>query len=83
MRLHITLVACAALIALAGIARADDHLAQAEEHGLAGNTHSQGIAHSDEAPGQGSPFFGKDTQTPATETDAANDHANVKERTPK
>ena len=34
----------------------------------------------DLAPGQGSPFTGEDLQTPATDTEAANLHANVKTR---
>ena len=72
----------AALIALSSAAIADDHLFQAQQYGLNGNTHSQGFANGDKAPGQGSPFTGEETKTPATDTDAANDHANLKPRVP-
>jgi len=76
----------AILVALAGFANADDHLFQAEQHGLGDNTNSKAFTvnpagHSGElAPGQGSPFAGGDTKTPATDTEAANAHANVKPR---
>jgi hypothetical protein len=82
-----------ALILLAGAAAADDHLFQAEEYGGLGSgpaaAHNQAstinpAGHSgDLAPGQGSPFTGDDTSTPATDTEAAQDHANVKDRKPK
>ncbi|TIQ34429.1 MAG: hypothetical protein E5X48_18870 [Mesorhizobium sp.] len=86
MKKHALILAAAgaSLIAFAGFARADDHLFNAEQHGL--STDSQPFqtnkaGHSgDLAPGQGSPFTGEETKTPATDTDAANDHANVKER---
>jgi hypothetical protein len=51
--------------------------------GSTASTHSQATTenpagHSgDLAPGQGSPFTGEETKTPATDTDAANDHANA------
>ena len=81
------MISGAALIALAGVARADDHLAKASEHGLPLDSQpyqTNKAGHSgDLAPGQGSPFAGADTKTPATDTEAANMHANVKERTPK
>jgi hypothetical protein len=82
------LIAGASLMALAGIAKADDHLFQATEFGglsEEGQPFQENPAgHSgDLAPGQGSPFTGDDTQTPATDTEAANDHANVKDREPK
>lgn len=82
-------IAGATLIALAGSANADDHLFEAKQHGLgtgqgAANTHAfttNSAGHSGKlAPGQGSPFTGNDTKTPATDTDAANTHANVKDR---
>jgi hypothetical protein len=86
MKMRTITVASAILVAFIGFARADDHLFQAEQHGLGDNTHSQVFTvnpadHSGElAPGQGSPFTGSDTKTPATDTDAANTHANVKPR---
>jgi len=88
MRKTALIVAGASLIALAGLARADDHLATAEQHGLIAGVsqpyQTNKAGHSgDLAPGQGSPFAGFDTKTPATDTDAANLHANVKPRTPK
>jgi hypothetical protein len=77
----------ASLIAFAGLAKADDHLFTAQQHGLKADSQpfqTNKAGHSgDLAPGQGSPFAGKDTQTPATDTQAANDHANVKARQPK
>ncbi|MDG4883867.1 hypothetical protein [Mesorhizobium sp. WSM4884] len=86
MKKHALILATAvvSLMAFAGFARADDHLFNAEQHGL--STDSQPFqtnkaGHSgDLAPGQGSPFTGEETKTPATDTDAANDHANVKDR---
>ncbi len=76
-----------ALIALAGLAKADDHLVNALNHGLKQNSQpfqTNKAGHSGTlAPGQGSPFAGEDTQTPATDTAAANLHANVKPRQPK
>ena len=80
-------IAGASLIAFAGLAKADDHLFTATQHGLSptGQPFTTNPAgHSgDLAPGQGSPFVGNDTKTPATDTQAANDHANVKARQPK
>lgn len=81
------LIAVASLIALTGIAKADDHLFNATQHGLSEDSQpfqTNKAGHSgDLAPGQGSPFAGEETKTPATDTEAANDHANVKGRTPK
>ena len=83
----ILIIAGTALVALAGIARADDHLFQAEQHGLKEGSQAfqeNKAGHSgDLAPGQGSPFTGEDTRTPATDNETANDHANLKDRTPK
>jgi hypothetical protein len=77
-------VSVLALIASFGVAKADDHLANAQLHGLSPTSnsfgHSQGFANGDKAPGQGSPYAGLDTKTPATDTAAANAHANVKDR---
>ena len=88
MRKTALIVAGASLIALAGIARADDHLATAEQHGLTAGVsqpyQTNKAGHSgDLAAGQGSPFRGFDTQTPATDNETANLNANVKPLTPK
>ncbi|PDS95968.1 hypothetical protein CO659_20800 [Rhizobium sp. S9] len=90
MKIHHLITAAFLLISTCGVAQADDHLFQAEQHGLksgstaASTTHAfttNSAGHSGTlAPGQGSPFTGHDTQTPATDTDAANEHANVKPR---
>ncbi|TIU76456.1 MAG: hypothetical protein E5V86_10395 [Mesorhizobium sp.] len=77
-------VTSVSLIAFAGFARADDHLFNATQHGLSPDSQpfqTNKAGHSgDLAPGQGSPFTGEETKTPATDTEAANAHANVKER---
>jgi hypothetical protein len=78
---HIPALASAALMLFAATAFADDHLFQGQQHGLSGNTHSQAATRS-LAPGQGSPMTGEETKTPATETEAANAHAQVKPRAP-
>jgi hypothetical protein len=87
MKTRTLLVAGIASIAFAGIAKADDHLFQAEQHGLSEDSQpfqTNKAGHSgDLAPGQGSPFTGEETKTPATDTPAANAHANVKDRTSK
>lgn len=80
----ILIIAGTALGAFAGIARADDHLVTASDHGLPlgsqpYQTDPAGQS-GDLAPGQGSPFRGEETKTPATDTDAANEHANVTDR---
>ncbi|PBC11343.1 hypothetical protein [Mesorhizobium sp. WSM3859] len=86
MKKHTLILAATSisLIAFAGLARADDHLFNATQHGLSPDSQpfqTNKAGHSgDLAPGQGSPFAGADTQTPATDTEAANAHANVKER---
>ncbi|MEQ1951327.1 hypothetical protein [Mesorhizobium sp. CN2-181] len=81
------LISGALLVALAGIAKADDHLVQALEHGLTLDSQpfqeNKAGRSGDLAPGQGSPFAGEETKTPATDTEAANAHAKVKEREPK
>ncbi|MDG4878104.1 hypothetical protein P9273_23805 [Mesorhizobium sp. WSM4935] len=72
------------LIAFADFARADDHLFNATHHGLSPDSQpfqTNKAGHSgDFAPGQGSPFTGEETKTPSTDTEAANAHANVKDR---
>jgi hypothetical protein len=86
MKTHALILAAtgATLIGLTGLANADDHLFNALQHGLSPDSqpfHTNKAGHSgDLAPGQGSPFVGADTKTPATDTEAANAHANVKER---
>lgn len=93
MNIHNPLILAASLIAFTTFAKADDHLFNAQQNGLAPGTQASTNTHAftenpaghsgDLAPGQGSPFAGEETKTPATDTDAANAHANVKERTPK
>ncbi|MER9236161.1 hypothetical protein NKI56_29615 [Mesorhizobium sp. M0622] len=86
MKTHPLILAAtgASLLAFTGFAKADDHLFDALQHGLSPDSQpfqTNKAGHSgDLAPGQGSPFTGHDTQTPATDTEAANEHANVKER---
>jgi hypothetical protein len=88
--MRILFIASALLIPIASIAKADDHLFQAQQHGLSRDSRAfstnptsttNRAGHSgDLAPGQGSPFTGDETKTPATDTTAANQHATVKER---
>lgn len=91
MKIHPLMTAATVLlITTCGVAQADDHLFQAQQHGLKTGSTASSTTHAfttnsaghsgDLAPGQGSPFTGHDTQTPATDTDAANEHANVKLR---
>ena len=83
MKTYSVILAGALLLALASIAKADDHLVNALDHGL--KPDSQPFQKNpagrtpEEAPGQGSPFAGEHTQTPATATEAAK-HANIKPR---
>jgi hypothetical protein len=93
MNMSIPLIAGVSLIAFIAVAKADDHLFNAQQHGLSADGNAIANSHAfttnkaghsgDLAPGQGSPFAGEETKTPATDTEAANQHANVKERTPK
>jgi hypothetical protein len=87
MNMRTLFIIGASLMAFVGIAKADDHLFTAQQHGLSLDSQpfqTNKAGHSgDLAPGQGSPFVGVDTKTPATDTETANDHANVKERQPK
>jgi hypothetical protein len=77
------------MLSIAGFASADDHLFEGLEHGL--DPHSPAVEHSGPAPGQGSPFSGEDTHTPASlvvsgdeeEGIEAKPHANIKDREPK
>jgi hypothetical protein len=88
---HFLITSAAVLLIFSGsVAQAHDHLFQAQQNGLklvstaSLNTHAftpNGAGHSGApAPGQGSPFTGEKTKTPATETGPANQHANVKSR---
>lgn len=93
MMMHTRVAAAAALLIVSGVvAHADDHLFQAQQNGLAPGSRASSMTHAFTtnkaghsgtlAPGQGSPFTGHDTQTPATDTESANEHANVKIRVP-
>ena len=89
MNIRSPLILRAMLIASITVANADDHLFNAQQHGLQSGSKASGQTHAftentaghsgDLAPGQGSPFAGEERKTPATDTDAANDHANVEE----
>lgn len=83
MKVFVFTITAASLVALGGLAKADDHLWQAEQpgHGLSDNPHSQGFRSDTlaESPGQGSPFTGnEDHQTPASEVSLDKPHANPK-----
>lgn len=87
MKPQILILAAGAFLASA--AYADDHLVQATVSGgliadEATDTISNKAGHviPDKAPGQGSPFIGEHQCTPATATEVAQDHANVKPRGP-
>jgi hypothetical protein len=94
MRIPILIISAASLVTLAGIAKADDHLFQAEQHGLSKDSnafnHAQAFDH-EEAPGQGSPFTGEVMQTPSSLVAGGNPgegipgkpNANIKPREPK
>jgi hypothetical protein len=84
MKRFLLLVAGVSLLGLSGMVYADDHHFQATVSGglifdpvlgVAVNKSGKVIP---EAPGQGSPFTGHDQCTPATDTEAAHEHANVK-----
>jgi len=94
MKIPMSIMAAASLVAFGGMAKADDHLFNAllPGHGLFQNDHSQAVEHSEEAPGQGSPFTGEVMQTPSSFTVGGNPadgigqqkpNANIKERQPK
>ncbi len=83
MKLALLLIVGAALSV--GPALADDHLFQATQSGgLTFDANTDTISNKaghvipDKAPGQGSPFSGEHQCTPATDTSAAQEHANVK-----
>jgi hypothetical protein len=69
MKIRTLFITAATVIALSSTAMADDHLFNAEQHGLLGrDPNFPGIVHGDPAPGQGSPFMGEETRTPASLT---------------
>jgi hypothetical protein len=83
MRTSILIISAASLVALGGIARADDHLFNAEQPGLGLSVdsnafdHAQAFAH-EEVPGQGSPFVGNEPhQTPASSVAQEKPNANI------
>ena len=85
MKTRAAIVVAIAATLCAGAAGADDHLFQAMQHGLGKKSADQHPFvsnkndHSgDEANGQGSPFTGDDMQTPATDSENANLHANIR-----
>jgi hypothetical protein len=85
MKITAIFAAAAALAVISGPGLADDHLVQAAQAGgltfevaTATTMNKSGKVIPDTAPGQGSPFAGNDQCTPATDTGAAQDHANVK-----
>ena len=80
MKIRTLFISVASVIALSSTAMADDHLFNAQQHGLLDNPHSQGFANGDKAPGQGSPFAGADTHTPASATVEDKPNVNIKER---
>jgi hypothetical protein len=82
MRIPILILSAASLVALGSLAKADDHLFQAESpgHGLFNNDNSQAV-HAEEAPGRGSPwtaFEDEDLGIPSTRTPQAEDPNNPK-----
>jgi hypothetical protein len=84
MRIPVFIISAAALVALGGLAKADDHLWQAEQlgHGLAIDSnafnHAQAFEH-EEVPGQGSPFTGDEPhRTPVSSVALEKPNANIK-----
>ena len=90
MKIHQALIAVVALVAFHGTSQADDHLFNAQKHGLRQGgkaiTHTRAFTTNragrsgDLAPGQGSPFSGEERQTPSSAVGAARPHANIKPR---
>ena len=66
MKTRILFIIAASVIALSSTAMADDHLLQALSKGLDPN--GVGADMGNHGVGQGSPFFGNDTQVPASAT---------------
>ena len=84
MKLLTPIVAAATLLAFSSVGLADDHHFQATVAGgltfdaeLEAAVNKAGHVIPD-APGQGSPFSGLHLCTPATDTESAQEHANVK-----
>jgi len=85
MKHSLLLVLVAGFSLAAASAYADDHLFQATQSGglilldpdlgIVVNKQDHVIP---DSPGQGSPFSGNDQCTPATDTESAHEHANVK-----
>ena len=79
MRISILIISAASLLALGGLAKADDHLFQAGPDGVGAlspdsqpfQANPTGFTPEEDAPGQGSPFTGGEQEIPAT----AQDHA--------
>jgi hypothetical protein len=75
MRIPILILSAASLVALGGLAQADDHLFQATQHGLP----LEKALTLHDAPGRGSPFVAFDREedlgTPSTATQPAQDNA--------
>ena len=78
MKIRTLFIAAASVIAFSSIAMADDHLFEALQHGL--QVDSQGFINGDRGKGQGSPFSGGDTHTPASAAVEDKPHVNIKER---
>jgi hypothetical protein len=78
MRIPVVIISAASLVALGGLAQADDHLFQAvTEGGLGGpaTEHTQALNH--DSPGRGSPFtsFSDELGTPSVGVDRLNEKA--------
>src|SRR5262245_2750324 len=72
MKIRTLFITAASVVALSSAAMADDHHANAHEHGLSTKPDSFPAIFNDEVlghgAGQGSPFFGEDTAVPASRT---------------
>jgi len=76
MRTPVLMITAVFLVALGGVANADDHLVNAQKHGLAPGGNAINHTHAfttnraghggNLAPGQGSPFIGEETGTPSS-----------------
>ena len=80
MKIRTLFITAASVIVLSSAAMADDHLVNALAHGLAGKPDSPAL--NDHGQGQGSPFMGEDTHTPASATAEEKPNVNIKERCP-
>jgi hypothetical protein len=84
MKLLLSLVVAGSLLAFPGVVQADDHHFQAITSGAL--TFDLGLGQAvnkadhaiPDSPGQASPFTGNHQCTPATDTEAAHENANVK-----